>query len=109
MLTNEEARNLPSAGKIVDLANYLSIVRTTTARQLAERYDVSRATIFRYLNILYDVLNVPFTNRNGIGIRVESGWWFGRKQLEEYQIKALNRAIAETDDEKQKDDLRSIF
>lgn len=109
MLTNEEARNLPSAGKIVDLANYLSIVRATTARQLAERYDVSRATIFRYLNVLYDVLNVPFTNKSGIGIRVESGWWFGKRQLEDYQIRALQRAIDESDDDDQKDDLRSIF
>ena len=73
LLTNEEARKLPSAGKIVDLANYLSIVRTSTANQLAERYDVSRATIFRYLNVLYDVLNVPFVNKSGIGIRVENG------------------------------------
>ncbi len=109
LLTNEEARKLPSAGKIVDLANYLSIVRTSTANQLAERYDVSRATIFRYLNVLYDVLNVPFVNKSGIGIRVENGWWFGRKQLEDFQIKALNRAIEETDDDQQKEDLRSIF
>ena len=63
LLTNEETRKLPSAGKIVDLANYLSIVRATTARQLAERYDVSRATIFRYLNILYDVRK-PLNSKN---------------------------------------------
>ena len=35
--------------------------------------------------------------------------YLDNKQLEDLQIKALNRAIEETDDDQQKEDLRSIF
>ena len=99
LLLDEDLKGLPMTGRLGDMIEYLSKVRTTHISELVERYDVCRTTIKKDLSVLEMDFGVRFDNVPGVCIRVEDGWWFGRKPLTELQKKAIRKAIDLLDEE----------
>ncbi len=104
-----DLKSLSQAERLLDMAAYLSRVRSASAKDLSERYGVSIATVFRDKNALYDILGIFFVNSRGQHIEVAEEWHFKYIPLLVEQRRAVIRAIEETDDETQKKLLRSIL
>ena len=109
MLDDVDAFHIHKACRLLDMAMILSQKRKVKSSYFSKRYGIDRATVFRDRNELYDVLGVRFAESSGKYISVEDDWTFEKQPLLEIQIKAIRRAIEETDDEIQKRILKSIL
>lgn len=105
LLLDEDLKGLSKTGRLGDMIEYLSKVRTTHISELKERYGVSRSTVKNDLNDLEIDFGVRFDNIPGVCIRVEDGWWFGRKPLTDIQKRAIRKAIELLDEDELKNAL----
>ena len=109
MTIKTNPKSLKQIERLFDMAAYLSFKRIVSAEELAERYNVHRATVFRDKNTLYDCMGVIFENEPGQLIRVNDRWHYKFIPLYVYQRRALIKAIEMIEDAAIRDDLISIL
>ena len=109
MLNEGDLKDISRAVRLIDMMNYLSMVRKTTISALCVRYSKGRTTIKDDLKTLEYDLDVPFMNKKGQYIMVYNGWWFGSRYLTEKQKNALRYAIRVVKDKKIEEALISIL
>ena len=110
MIPDDEARELPAAGRVLDMAVFLSSIRKTTANKLAERYGVSRYTIYRYLDLLETIAQVPIERQNGKGIWIDNdSWYINKRYYKPKEIKAIMQSIDECKDKERQDILKGLL
>lgn len=71
----------------------LSIKRKTTAKTLAQKYNVSSDTIYRDIYILSEMYPIYTVKGIGGGIFVDSDWKYTKRRLNFEQVEFLNKVI----------------
>lgn len=72
----------------------LSGKRTTTSEYLSNRFNVSRTTIKRDIELLSLEYPIYTTKGNNGGIHVDSDWKYEKKHLSEEQLRVLKKYIS---------------
>ena len=109
MVNSEDAKYLAKGQRLIDMMEYLSMVRKTHISVLAERYGKSRTTIKKDLITLECDYGVPFENKERAYIKVVEGWWFRHKEMEAEDKDAIRYAIRVVDKEEVKIRLRNLM
>ncbi|MGN0482317.1 MAG: ArsR family transcriptional regulator [Lachnospiraceae bacterium] len=79
----------------IDMMYYLSKVRETHYSDLCERYGISRPTVKRDLDFLYDELAVPLERKRGNDgfVRIYGTWRASQQYLSRKQEEILKEVL----------------